>query len=275
MRVREEERKVFTDTLEKIVEEIAPEKIICFGNRTDYHESWSNFLPAERTLYLTYYDILIATKEGDERKEHEILGKIEAYNNGPIHITALVHNIITVNKAILNGNPFFVTIYKKGMVVYDNKNIPLSIPDKELDEKKFASRIERDWSRLFGLAEVCYEKGNNTRWDQNEIALFMFHQAVEYACMAIIRYYTGYRPTTHNIKRLLSLVEIFVNEKIIMFSDEEVSKDINALFDVYKNMRCCRSSRSYVTTIVNTKSSVRKFLELVDKLYQDKKKLGQ
>jgi len=213
--IKLDERKVFTDTLEKIVADIAPEKIICFGSRSAYHESWSNFLPIGNTNYFTYYDILIATKEGNDQKE--ILDKIAAYNKAPIHITALVHSIATVNKAILNGNPFFVTICKKGSIVYDSQNVALSIPDKELDVKKINNRAERHWQQLFGLAEVYFSRGDNTRWDRNEIALFMFHQSVEYACQAIIKYCTGYRPMTHDLKRLLFLMENFIDEKIMVF----------------------------------------------------------
>lgn len=268
-----EERKIFTDTLEKIVSEISPEKIICFGSRTDYHESWSNFLPTGNMNYFTYYDILIATKEANVQKEHEILEKIAAYNKGPIHITALVHSMATVNKAILKGNPFFVTVYKKGMIVYDSENVPLSIPDKELDVKKLNIRAERHWQQLFGLAEVYFSRGLNTRWDQNEIALFMFHQSVEYACQAIIKYCTGYRPMTHDLKRLLFLMENFIDEKIMVFSDEQETKDIDTLFNIYKDVRHCRKCKVYNPTIGIVRSRVRRFLEIVAKIHDEKKKL--
>jgi len=45
----------------------------------------------------------------------------------------------------------------------------------------------------------------------------MLHQAIEHACGALIRIYTGYRPNTHNLSRLLQMVESFTRELKAIF----------------------------------------------------------
>ena len=57
----------------------------------------------------------------------------------------------------------------------------------------------------------------------------MLHQAVEHTCSALTRVFTGYRPNTHNLIRLMMLVESFTKEMTKVFprvtpQDEEISR---------------------------------------------------
>jgi HEPN domain-containing protein len=45
----------------------------------------------------------------------------------------------------------------------------------------------------------------------------MLHQAVEHTCGALIRIFTGYRPNTHNLTRLLMMVESFTRHLHAVF----------------------------------------------------------
>jgi HEPN domain-containing protein len=275
--IQHEEREVFTDTLAKIVKAIEPEKIICFGNRTDYYESWSSFRPKGSARYLAYYDILIITKEGDDRKDYEILNLIDAINEAPIHFTAVVRSIGAVNKAIREGSLFFVAMHNKAMTVYDNYNVPLAIPDGELDEQKLAGWADDDWNRLFTLAKkyhilagMCVSRATDPLHD---MSAFMLHQSVEVACRTIIRYYTGYRAETHDLRRLLWLMRNFTLEGENVFpqnTDEEIEL-IDTLDNAYSDVRYGHDYEVPVGVILTLLPRVRSFMEVAEKLYREKR----
>lgn len=273
-RVKEEEAKVFKNTLAKIVEAITPEKIISFGSRTDYYEYWSNFLPIGSSHHFTYHDLLIVTKSDDERREHEILEKISKYNKAPIRITAVVHSITAVNKAILEGSMFFVTMCHKGTVVYDTNNFPLAVPNKDLNELDLRLQTEKDWHQSFGLAQRFQKVAVNSAVDElHDIALLMLHQAVEHTCIAIIKYVTGYRPVTHNLNRLLWLMENFTFEGTAVFP--QVTKEETELFNVllraYSDVRYKYDYKVSGNTVFTLIERVSLLMGVAEELYHKKR----
>lgn len=265
--VRGEDRDHFMEILSRITEKIAPEKIICFGSRTMYRESWNNFLPQGIAHAYTYYDLLVITKKEDKRKDREIFQVIDMFNSG-LHINAVSHNITYVNKAILKGHRFFVTICKKGVVMYESTNIPLAIPGPELGEKKYARRAVKSWERLFNLAKQYYRIARKyTGSDSNEVSALMYHQAVEFACRAMIKYHTGYRPVTHDIERLVSLLGNFTREKIDKFSHLDEYSHIQVLFNAYRVVRLREDCKVYHTELSTIELRVGQFIALIERLY--------
>lgn len=279
--IQYEERKLFTDSLNKIVKVIAPEKIICFGNHTNYYESWSSFLPVGSTRYLTYYDILIVTRESDDREDYEILNQIDVLNTPQIHFTSVVRSITAVNKAIREGNPFFVRMYNKAMTVYDSYNIPLAIPHEDVGEQKLAYLMESNWSRLFALAKkyhtlarMCVSRATDPL---NDMAVFMLHQSVEVACRAIIRDYTGYRAETHDLRRLLWLMRNFTLEGETVFpqnTNEEIEL-FDTLDNAYGDVRYGHDYEISPGVILSLLPRVRSFMEIAEKLHLEKRNSTQ
>jgi HEPN domain-containing protein len=279
--LQSEERKLFTETIAKIVAAIAPEKIICYGNRIDCNESWSSFLPIGNVYCLSYYDVLIVTKEGDNREVHEILSIVDTYNVTPIHITAVVRGISAVNQAIRDGNPFFVTMYHKGMTVYDSYNVPLAIPDAELDEQKLTYWAESDWNRLFVLAKkyhtiagMCMARSTD---QLNDMSVLMLHQAAEITCRAIIRYYTGYRFETHDLRRHLWIMRNFTLEGESAFpqSTKEELEIFDTLDNAYGDVRNGHDYKPPTGIVLTLLSRVRGFMEIAEKLYLEKRNSTQ
>jgi len=266
--VREQERELFEETLAKIAKAIAPEKIICFGSRTNCEQMWSNFLEKGNIHHYAYYDLLIITKAGDERREHEILDKISKYNKAPIHITAVVHSITAVNTAIQKGNRFFVTLYYKDTVLYDNNNIPQALPNANLDKQELAISADKEWSKSFGLGEKFYKVAVTCVTDElYDIAVFMHHQA------AIIRYYTGYRPATHNLNRLLWLMENFTVEGTTVFPQvtKEETELFNVLLSAYSDVRYKQGYNVSGDAVLTLTERVNHLIEGIKQLHSKKK----
>jgi HEPN domain-containing protein len=139
--------------------------------------------------------------------------------------------------------------------------------------KKF---VEDSWNRRFGLsgrflktANYCFENG----W--NEQTIFDLHQSVEHACVAIIRAYTGFRPTTHNLSRLLDLICNFSQELVTLFprQTKEETDLFNTLNRAYSE---ARYNEKYTVSTEATKillGRVTKLLDLAEKFY-DRKRLS-
>jgi HEPN domain-containing protein len=78
--------------------------------------------------------------------------------------------------------------------------------------------VEGIWSRWYGLALNFFKCAvDSLGYKRPDLTAFMLHQAVEHTCSALIRVFTGYRPNTHNLTRLMMMVESFTNEMTKVF----------------------------------------------------------
>ena len=69
------------------------------------------------------------------------------------------------------------------------------------------------WTRWYGLAQHFYKSAVDSQdFERPDLTAFMLHQAMEHTCGALIRIFTGYRPNTHNLSRLLMMVENFTDQ---------------------------------------------------------------
>jgi len=90
--------------------------------------------------------------------------------------------------------------------------------------------------------------------------------------MALLRVYTGYRSTTHNLFRLLALIENFsyVPSTIFPCSTEEETALFNLLNKAYSDARY-KEDYSIPTEIANLlKKRVHQLLLVAEKLYNKK-----
>jgi len=161
---------------------------------------------------------------GITRVENEV----QEYVNGffdKADITILVHGIETVKNAIAQGSRFFTTVCRDGMQLYSANGFRLNIDYPNLNPAATLATAQKHYHHRFSMAlgfmeaaESCYknEYYNNT--------IFMLHQAVEQACITMIRVYIAYRSDMHNLSRLLNLCLCFSDEPSAIFprkTDEE------------------------------------------------------
>jgi HEPN domain-containing protein len=196
------------DLISALLSVIQPEKILCFGIRSENREAWNCFLAGLEVQTLTIYDLLILTRSCEKRSRHELLDMMESLKSSRWKVNPLIHNIYKVNEALAGGNAFFTTIYKKGLLVYDQVTTALVEP---VEKDRIKDTPKEDlWQRFFGLAQQ-FLKGasdfSSRGW--NGLAAFMLHQSLEHTCIALIRVVAGYRPVTHNLGRLISMTENF------------------------------------------------------------------
>jgi uncharacterized protein len=261
---------------QKIAPAISPDKILCYGYRTSIYEDWSSF--TEKIYYegitKATFDLLVITNKSHNLADHEIIQKIELLAE-PLEceVTAIVQSLDTVNELIAKNSRFLTTIYHKAVLVYNADNNSILTPPAASSHEETKSKIETAWNKCFQMAErffktACFCLDNG--W--NEKALFDLHQAIQHACMALLRVYTGYRSTTHNLSKLLAFVEnfSFVPSTIFPCITEEETALFNLLNKAYSDARYKENYTVPAETAIILKNRVQQFLLVTQKLYDTK-----
>jgi HEPN domain-containing protein len=262
--------------IQKIATTIHPEKILCYGYRTSIYQDWSCF--KEDTGYQettkATFDLLVITGNDNNQADHEILQKIDLLATSlDCEVTAVVQPLDAVNELIAKNSRFLTTLYHKAVLVFNAGNNALITPLAAPSYKEIKTKIETTWSKCFRTAERFYKSACfclDNGW--NEKALFDLHQATQHTCMALLRVYTGYRSTTHNLSRLLALIENFsyVPSTIFPCSTEEETALFNLLNKAYSDARY-KEDYSIPTEIANLlKKRVHQLLLVAEKLYNKK-----
>lgn len=251
---------------------IDPEKIICYGTRTWLTNTWSIVDPVLNSVMNTDYDLLIVTKPGVKRREHEILDIVAQHTPSETRIITIAHGLCAVNEAIKQGRPFFVNIHKSGILVYDSSGIPLAIPSTRHDAEHLAD-VRDQWNRHFDLAEKFFDGASfYIRSNSASFAIFMLHQATEHLCIALIETCLGYRPVTHNLTRLLALTENFSEYPSSVFpqiSTEEVDL-FNTLVRAYSDVRYSNNFQIRIEVAKVLFKRVEKLRIISMRLYKEK-----
>jgi uncharacterized protein len=188
-------------------------------------------------------------------------------------ITAVVQSLDAVNELIAKNSRFLTTLYHKAVLVYNVSNSILTTPPVAPSNEATMCKIETTWNKCFNTAERFYKTACfclDNGW--NEKALFDLHQATQHTCMGLLRIYTGYRSTTHNLSRLLALIEnfSFIPSTIFPCSTEEETALFNLLNKAYSDARYKEDYSIPAETANLLKKRVHQLLLVAEKLYNKK-----
>lgn len=210
------------------------EKVICYGVRTSNLESWSCFGLQREKISSAEYDLLVVTKEKQTTKRNLISQVIHDLSDIRVGYVNVVHSIDAVNDGLRDENFFFTKLYHEGVLAYDSNAFALTAPlGKNLTARSRES-IESEWLKCSGLSRNFYEAATQAmKKNAPDLAAFMLHQCVEHICIALIRTFMGYRPSTHNLQKLLALVENFCFYSVSVFP--RVTKEELRLFNVLEH----------------------------------------
>ena len=260
-----------------IAKSVHPNKVICYGHRITIMSDWNCFSEErnqENGVHPTY-DLLLIVDEDEKLPEHEIIQAVEQ-KVSPLDcdVTVVVQSLSAANKALENGNRFISNVYQNGVLIYDRDGDPLSVPPVKSDLEMLRSKIESDWNRCFDIAQ-CFLKKARYCFDNGwyEQGAFDLHQSAQHACMAILRAYSGYRSTTHNLSRLLGLIASFSYQPLAVFPcvTKEETNLFNTLNRAYSD---ARYNEKYVVpkeTALILLRRVEDLLGIIQQLYEEKR----
>ncbi len=197
------------ETVSRIVRAVKPEMIICYGLRKTHIHFWSCFFSSRQQRTCMTYDLLIVTREGDKRPAYHILDSIDrCLKDLEEKVNVLVHNVSAVNEAVSAGNLFFTKACREGVILYERCEKALVC---RLDQLSKGNAFTRS-ADIAGFEMAKQFRNGALHFSSqscNKIALFMLHQAMEHTCNFLVRFMIGYRPSTHNLSRLLAMMENF------------------------------------------------------------------
>jgi HEPN domain-containing protein/predicted nucleotidyltransferase len=225
--------------VEIIKEVAAPEKIILFGSYAKGKQVEHKYKGSDGIVYeyISDYDFLVVTK-------HSPISPIKAYELDDEITTRAekiepalnieIHDIEYINEGLEFGQYFFSDIVKEGILLYDTGKVDFAKPKEltPLEEKIIAQRYFDIWfPRGTGFL-----KGAGFYLSQNElkIAAFSLHQVAESFYYASLLVYTGYKPKTHNLKKLRKQSKDLSEELFFVFPVEK-NKTEKHLFDLLKH----------------------------------------
>jgi uncharacterized protein len=261
---KQRELKSITDSVAQLVK---PEKIILFGSYAT--GKWQEDVHMEGHItyeYISDYDLLVATRQGDNRPEHQIqeLAETKSQPLTSIPINVIVHGIDYVNRQIEEGQYFFTDIKKEGILLYDAGSVELA-EQRELSATERKKIAQRDFDIYYNngkdfLANSIYTKDV---LHSLKVSVFLLHQSAEGFYNIMILVFTGYKPKTHNLGKLLKMSRDFSPELLTVFPNN--SKSEIHLFTLLKKAYV---DARYNDKYVITEDELNALIERVKKLQE-------
>jgi HEPN domain-containing protein len=244
--------------------------IICFARKGIISNNFSVFADIPSFIRLHYF-FLFVTKS-TERVEHEIQDYINAHYKS-FNVIAIAHSFETVRNAISQGNRFFIAGFIGGLEMYNDNKTTFEIEFPKLNQTKILEKAEKrfhDHNKMatgfLNSASICirieeyYENG-----------VFMLHQAVEQACISLIKVHMGYRIDLHNLTRLLHLCKCFSEKPAELFLavDDESIRLFKILRESYGNARYAENFKITAEDAITILEKVDVFVSLAENLCLD------
>ncbi len=219
-----EDQEALRTITERIREVVPAEMIILFGSyaRGDwvvdrYKENGVTY------EYISDYDIMVIVptvkdvgKKGRVRLDDEIERDVEEAVR-TTKVNAIAHDIEFLNRRLEEGHYFFSDVVKEGVLLYDSGRFKLAEP-RELAPEERKRVAEEDFAHWFESASVFYGQFEYAYNDGHlKNAAFQLHQATERFYSTILLVFTGYKPKTHDLKRLDSRATLHVPDVVRVF----------------------------------------------------------
>ncbi|MGF7232051.1 HEPN domain-containing protein [Arachidicoccus sp.] len=253
--------------IKKIVESYTPVWIICFAKVTTQYSACGCFTDSTNNSVCHYFLLVVTQK--NTRIEHEMQDFANQHFTGG-YITILAHGKGTIREALQKQSRFFYTVYTKGILCYTHDG---ASPVQEIspgitisNETAYRAREQYlyhyELSKSFNEAAVfSLEKGKYTT------AVFLMHQAVEQACIALLGVHIGYRSDIHNLGRLINLCRCFSEEPVNLFTQTpEEERLFSLLMKSYSETRYKRGFEVGQKDAYTVGEHVNVFVEMARKL---------
>ncbi|MEP6846762.1 MAG: HEPN domain-containing protein [Panacibacter sp.] len=244
--------------------------IFCFARKGTLSNNFSAFTEIPSCTDLHYF-LLFVTK-GTERVEHDIQDYINNHYKS-FKVTAISHSFENVRNAIAQGNRFFIAAYLGGLDMYYDNVTTFDIKFPKLNQANTLEKAEKRFYDHIRMAAGFLNSASisirNEKFFENGV--FSLHQAVEQACIALIKTHMGYRIDLHNLARLLNLCKCFSDKPadLLLSDDSESARLFQILRDSYGNARYLEDFKIAESDAVKILEKVAAFVELAENLCLD------
>jgi len=259
----------FRELIQRLAQKFEPLQIFSFSQNSYTHHSQGCFNDSQG--YFRCDHCLLVVTDTATRVDYEMQDFANThYRQGTI--TVICHGRQSVIDAVQHNSRFFIEVLTRGKRLYSKDGllnddpIPPFIPTKGAVKalKHYQHRIPLA-DGFFMCASECLES------EQYGICAFMLHQAVEQACICLIRVHIAYRSEFHNLYRLLRLCNCFSERPFQLFLS---TTEDERLFDIMaKSYSGSRYKDDFSVSSLDAESlykRVASFLLLVKEMCHDK-----
>ncbi len=235
-----------------IVKEIQPVLVILFGSYA--RNTWVNDKYYKDGVYYTYqsdYDVLVVTKndlsKGTSGKWNQIEHRADQFSySAPISL--IQHGLGFLKKELRVGSYFFTDIIKEGILLHDT-GVSDELKPGEVDPEEVKKRAKEDFEYWHSSANVFFSQFMHAFRDGHYVqSVFELHQTTERYYTALLLVFTGYKPKSHDLKRLRkSAILIDSDFREIFPQDTPVQQ---AHFELLRRAYIdARYNKNYVVTV--------------------------
>jgi HEPN domain-containing protein/predicted nucleotidyltransferase len=248
------------DSIIKVILDVAKDKIamiILFGSHA--RGDWVEDEGMDGHTYYTYQsdlDIMVIMKKAKYATGNEGIRIEERINkildflrlNGVYYpdnfrgkppVTLIFESTTKVNKSLEKGRYFYTDVKKEGVILYDSGEFQLA-EAKDLTFEEWKEIAQEDYNLWFyDGTEFLIDCKNALERKNYRKAAFELHQATENFYNAILLVFSGYKPRTHDLKKLKGMVNQYDLEllKVFPLSSPEQIECFKLLRDAYVKAR--------------------------------------
>jgi len=227
----------FSKFIKQLVSKFQPLYIYRFGKITEVTNIEGCFIQESANGNYQYF--LLMVTESITRIDHEV--QEYASTHYPFgSITILSHGQQAIREAINDNNRFFLTIYNHGQLLYSHNGMSNLDFNRKFIPTHSANKAKKHFDHGIFLAEGFLHGASECLNQQdNTIATFLLHQAVEQCCIVLIRVHLAYRSEIHNLFRMLNLCRSFSDRpmKTFICDNPEDKRLFNLLLKSYSDSR--------------------------------------
>jgi HEPN domain-containing protein len=217
----------------------------------------------------TIYYLVVAIDDHERNPEHQIANKIEDHCRFLAQVFVFVIKTSSMRNGINAGKRFWNTVILRGTQIYVDDKIELP-PPTPVSDKIWLDRAIHDWQR-WGVQGKQFLEGANfyMKEKNNVLALFMLHQAVESTLLAVIKAFSGYRPSAHNLIRIFKISMLFTQDIAGVFDckNESDAKLFSILQTGYSDARYKNDFSVDETVLPLLNEKVNRLLTITEQLY--------
>jgi len=187
-----------------IITKLLPvEKIYLLGSTLSQRRTETVFMTdAPSCRKVSHYYLLVLVNKNCSYSNNEVQDRVENTCRSFIPVTVIVLQAQQFTNWLNAGQRFAITVVKTAVLIHDGNKIPFKVPagfeTKDVaGDKKLYTHQHVMVNEFIAGAELYVTR------KQNNMALFMLHQAAEHALHLLLKNATGLHINTHNIEKLL------------------------------------------------------------------------
>ena len=259
---------------EIIREVVNPEMIILFGSYAKGTYVEDRYRAKDGTVYeyVSDYDFLVVTKDNKEKvydQESKILDKVHRYKP-PVNLE--IREVDYINEGLEWGQYFFSDIVREGIALYNTGKEQFVEPrvlDSE-EERKISQQYYDTWYKR-GKGFISGIDAYIANGEFN-IGAFILHQAAESFYYTALLVFTGYKPKTHNLRKLRKQTKNISEELFLVFPENNKSEE--HLFELlrrgYVDARYKDDYSITLEELTTLTARLRKMQELVERISKER-----